>query len=92
MAIVDAKCRFTWASVGCPGNFQDYHFSINSIWQNIISGYAIPQMTKTIGESEVPPLIIGDSAFPFSVFLMKPFADGEPNEIQKYFNYRLSRA
>ena len=61
-------------------------------WKEITSGTAIPQITKKIGESEVPPLIVGDSAFPLSIFLMKPFTDGEPNEMQKYFNYRLSRS
>ena len=28
MAIVDAKCRFIWANVGCPGNSHDYHSPI----------------------------------------------------------------
>ena len=54
--------------------------------------WVVPQISKTIGKSEVFPLIIGDSAFPFSVHLMKPFAGGELNEKQKYFNYRLSRS
>jgi hypothetical protein len=49
-------------------------------------------MSKKIGNSEVLPVIVGDSAFPFSIYLMKPFADGEPSEKQKYFNYRLSRS
>jgi hypothetical protein len=93
MAIVDAKCRFIWASVGFPG---DSHDSIilqsTQIWRKITEGDAIPQMSKKIGNSEVLPVIVGDSAFPFSIYLMKPFADGEPSEKQKYFNYRLSRS
>ena len=92
MAMVDAKCRFIWASVGCPGNSHDSMIlQSTQMWKKITSGDAIPEMAKTIGTSKVSPLIVGDSAFPFSVYLMKPFADGEPNEKQKYFNYRLSR-
>lgn len=76
MAIVDAECRFTWASVGCPGNSHDsIILQSTQMWQRITCGCAIPQMTKKIGVSEVSPLIVGDSAFPLSVFLMKPFAD-----------------
>ena len=93
MAIVDAKCRFIWANVGCPGNSHDSIILQSSqIWQEITSGNAVPEMAKKIGTLEVPPLIVGDSAFPFSVYLMKPFADGEPSEKQKYFNYRLSKS
>lgn len=82
--------------VGKCGLSRNSHDSIifqsTQIWKEITSGTAIPQITKKIGESEVPPLMVGDSAFPLSIFLMKPFTDGEPNEMQKYFNYRLSRS
>ena len=38
------------------------------------------------------PLLLGDSAFPFKTWLMKPFTNAVFTEEQKYFNYRLSRA
>ena len=57
-----------------------------------LCGEAIPTMSKTIGQSDVPPLILGDSAFPFTINLMKPYSRGILNERQRYYNYRLSRA
>lgn len=93
MAMVDAKCRFIWASVGCPGNSHDsIILQSTKVWEDITSGNAIPQVSKKMGNSDVFPFLVGDSAFPLSVYLMKPFTDGEPNEVQKYFNYRLSRS
>ncbi len=52
----------------------------------------IPVMCKKIGQCDVPPLIVGDSAFPFTINLMKPISRGILNERQRYYNYRLSRA
>jgi DDE superfamily endonuclease len=36
--------------------------------------------------------IIGDGAFPLSVYLMKPFIGDNLTENNEHFNYRLSRA
>ena len=40
----------------------------------------------------IGPLIIGDSAFPFKPWLLKPYTNAVLTEKQRYFNYRLSRA
>ena len=46
-----------------------------------------------VGGVHVPPLIVGDSPFPFQTFLMKPYTNAVLTEKQiKYLNYRLSRA
>ena len=45
-----------------------------------------------LGE-QIPVNIIGDSAYPIHVWLMKPFSDNSQlSPQQKYFNYRLSQA
>ena len=50
MAIVDAKCRFILASVGCPGNSHDSMILQSSrIWQEITSVNVVPEMAKKIG-------------------------------------------
>jgi hypothetical protein len=93
MALVDAKYRFIWASAGFPGNSHDsVILQATELWQKITSGETIPLISKKIGQSNVPPLIVGDSAFPFTVNLMKPYSRGILNEKQRYYNYRLSRS
>eukprot|EP00794_Sanderia_malayensis_P012599 gene12599-biopygen10038 len=37
-------------------------------------------------------MLIGDSAFPFMPWLMKPYGSAVLTEQQRYFSYRLSRA
>ena len=93
MRLVDARYRYIWASAGFLGNSHDsIILQATGLWQSITSGQLIPPIYKRIGESEVSPLIVGDSAFPFGVHLMKPYSSGILNEKQRYYNYRLSRS
>ena len=48
-------------------------------------------MGKAVGEENVPPLIIADSAFPLRTWLMKPYTNSLLSPQQRYFNCRLSR-
>ena len=63
-----------------------------TLWQEIAQGKILPGIAKNVGGVDVPPLIVGDSAFPFQTWLMKPYTNAVLTEKQKYFNYRLSRA
>ena len=45
-----------------------------------------------MGDVTVPPLIVGDSAFPLRTWLMKPFTNAVLTPQQHYFNCCLSRA
>ena len=55
---------------------------------NILQGEKI-----TIGEVDVPILLVADSAYPLSTWLMKPFPHGSTlTQGQKKFNYNLSCA
>ena len=47
---------------------------------------------KTVRDVTVPPLIVGDSAFPLCSWLLKPYTNAVLTPQQHYFNYRLSRA
>ena len=49
-------------------------------------------MAKNENGTNIFPLLLSDSAFPFTTWLMKPFTNAMLTEEQKYFNYRLSRA
>lgn len=93
MAMVDLKCRFIWGTCGFPGNSHDaIIFQSTQIWSDAREGKLIPQMEKNLNGVLVPPLVVGDSAFPLQPWLMKPYSNALLTPKQRYFNYRLSRA
>ena len=94
MAIVNAKYEFTWASCGYPGNNHDFSsiFQATNIYARINNGTILPHIAKKLNETDIPPLLLDDGAFPFHTWLMKPFSNAVLSIDQKYFNYRLSRA
>ena len=93
MGMVDSHYRFVWGSCGFPGNSHDaIIFKSTDLWRSIQDGDLLPSMGKAVGEVTVPPLIVGDSAFPLQTWLMKPYTNAVLTLRQRYFNYRLSRA
>ena len=72
---------------GFPGNSNDA-----IIRQSIQPGVdtkeheLIPNIGKKTGEVLVPPRVLGDSAFPFKTWLMKPYGDAVLTPKQRYFN------
>ncbi len=93
MTLVDAKYRFIWGSCGFPGNSHDsIILQLTSLWSRIKDGKVIPDFCQNIENTSIPPLILGDSAFPFETFLMKPYANAVLTKTERYFNNRLSRA
>ncbi|XP_046854710.1 protein ALP1-like [Xenia sp. Carnegie-2017] len=93
MALVDSHYRFIWGSCGYPGNSHDsIIFQSTQLWASIQEGNYLPAIGKVIGQQTVQPLIVADSAFPFTKWLMKPYTDAVLSERKRYFNYRLSRA
>ena len=51
-----------------------------------------PSIAHTEGYTSIPPLLLGDGAFPLHTWLVKPYSHATLSAEQKYFNYRLSRA
>ena len=93
MSIVDAKYRFVWGSCGFPGNSHDsIILQSTKLWSDIKDGKILPPFVQKENEAFIPPLLLGDSAFPFEPFLMKPHTNAVLSEQQSHFNYRLSRA
>ena len=93
MGMVDAKYRFIWASCGFPGNSHDsIIFQVTDLFQSITEGDTIPNIAKNENGVMISPLILGDSAFPFRKWLMKPFTNAVLSREERYFDYRLSRA
>ena len=93
MAMVDSKYRFIWSSCGFPGNSHDaIIFQATELWEKLNEHDFIPDIAHKVPDVNIGPLIIGDSAFPFKPWLLKPYTNAVLTEKQRYFNYRLSRA
>ena len=91
--MVDAKMRFIWASVGCPGrNHDSIIFRSTSLYSKLMENGIASTFTKLIERVKVPFMIIADSAFPHLSWIQKPYTNAVLSEKQCYFNYRLSRA
>lgn len=93
MGMVDSNYRFMWGTCGFPGNSHDaIILQSTQLWADIKEHELIPNIGKKIGEVLVPPLVLGDLAFPFKTWLMKPYSNAVLTPKQRYYNYRLSRA
>ena len=88
MGMVDSNYRFVWAS-----NLRDsIIFQSTDLWNQIKNQEYLPKIGKKVGSLLVPPLILGDAAFPLQPWLMKPCTNANPILQRRYYNYRLSRA
>ena len=93
MAMVDSHYQFIWGSCGYPRNSHDaIILQSTELWADIQDWNYLPTIAKEVDKQNVPPLVIADSAFPLTTWLMKPFTHAVLSEKQRYFNYRLSRA
>ena len=93
MAVVDAKQRFTWAASDFPGNSHDsIIFQATKLYDKIVNGELIPKVGEIQSKASIYPMLIGESAFPFNTWLMKPHGNAILTPEQSYFNYHLSHA
>lgn len=94
LAVADAKYRFVIVDIGAPGRCSDGGILKASVLGKKLENgtLEIPQPQPLPDVGDVPYFLVGDSAFPLKVYLMKPYS-GEflPGE-QIIFNYRLTRA
>ena len=66
--------------------------TVDSKYRFVWASCGYPKIGKKVGSLLVPPLILGDAAFPLQPWLMKPCTNANPTPQQRYYNYRLSRA
>ena len=95
LATCDANYCFTLVDIGSYGSTNDASVLSKSIFgkafDDFPTNFNIPA-PSTIGERELPYVLIGDDIFPLKPWLMKPFPGKNLQECQDIFNYRLSRA
>ncbi|XP_065427403.1 uncharacterized protein LOC135976296 [Chrysemys picta bellii] len=90
-ALVDHKGRFTNINVGWPGRVHDARiFRNTTLFKGLQQGTYFPDQKITVGDVEMPIVILGDPAYPLMPWLMKPYT-GSLDRSQELFNYRLSK-
>lgn len=91
LAVVNSNLKFTYLNVGAPGRCNDASVYNRSTLAEIIRNPIYSQHRLTIGQIDIQAHLVGDSAFPLSQHLMKPFPERLPMpQNQSIFNYRLS--
>ena len=96
MGIVGAEYKFLWTSVRLLGSLNDgCTFQASRLYQNLVAHDFSPEIQKVVklpSRNKLPPMLLGDSAFPHHVRLQKPFGNTTLSRKQSHFNYCLSRA
>jgi hypothetical protein len=93
-AVVDSNYLFRDIIVGWPGSVHDARVLANSeIFKKANNNLLFSRIDhKEIYDQEIPPLILGDPAYPLLPWLMKPYPENSNTpKIEQVFNYRLSR-
>lgn len=84
LALADADCKFLYIEVGTNGRAND------------ASVFRLSPLKSALGSGmlNLPKeyFLLGDDAFPMSETLMKPFSKRNLTQVERIFNYRLSRA
>lgn len=93
-AVVNGRKLFIDVAAGFPGSLHDARVLRNSsIYQKAENGDILAAGPMyLIGADEIQPYLVGDSAYPLSPWLQKPYPEGtrDPGEIR--FNKELSSA
>ncbi|KAM7173680.1 uncharacterized protein RBU57_004049 isoform 2-T2 [Macrochelys suwanniensis] len=89
-ALVDHRGRFIDINAGWPGKVHDTCIFRNiALFRKLQAGTFFPEWKITVGEVEMPIVILGDPAYPLMPWLMKPYT-GSLDSSKEWFNYRLS--
>lgn len=83
---------FQHISVGFPGSIHDARIlKLSRIFNMAEVGQILAAPTRDLEVVEVGPMLVGDSAYPLSNWLLKTFPDrGNLLRLEKHFNMKLS--
>ncbi|XP_050792348.1 uncharacterized protein LOC127042885 [Gopherus flavomarginatus] len=89
--LVDHRGHFIDINAGWPGKVHDARIFWNTgLFRKLQAGTFFPDQKITVGDVEMPIVILGDLAYPLMPWLMKPYT-GKLDRSKEWFNYRLSR-
>ena len=90
-AIVNANLKFIHAAVGYPGTHNARVLRLSSQYDFAENGQILSGPVRNISGTDVGPLLAGDSAYPLTTWLMKPFPDrGRLTPKQRKFDVKFS--
>lgn len=82
-----------YINVGAPGRCNDSQIFEKSSLKRILQSPLLSENAKPISGTNVPVVVLGDSAFRFTQFLMKPYPyNATAGNSEKVFNYQLSKS
>ena len=90
--IVDSNLKFIHATVGYPGSIHDARvLRLSGLYELAENEQILSGPTCNINGTEVRPLLAGDSAYPLTNWLVKPYPDrGRLTPEQRKFNIKFS--
>ena len=89
--VVDGTGKFIDAVAGFPGSAHDARVLRNSnIYQEAEQGNILQAPRVDIDGNDIGPYLVGDSAYPLTPWLIKPFPEGTNDPDQKTFNKELA--
>ena len=92
-AVVNGQKLFLDFACGYPGSMHDARVLRRSaIFRGAEGGDILIAPTVNINGQEIGPYLIGDSAYPLSPWLMKPYPEGTRDRDEIKFNKELSSA
>ena len=88
----DANHRFLDVCIGWPGSVHDARvFTISTLYDKIEHHHILSNNTITVFGVSIPLYMIGDSAYPLKLWLMKPFAhNADLTSNQRNYNYSVA--
>ncbi|CAM4614605.1 unnamed protein product [Lepidochelys kempii] len=90
-AFVDHRGLFMDINAGWSGKVHDTRiFQNTGLFRKLQAGALFPDQKITVGEVEMPVVILGDSTYPLMPWLMKPYTRSLDSN-KKRFNNRLSQ-
>ena len=92
-AVADGKLLFLDFCAGYPGSMHDARILRNSsLYQNAEQGDILTGPIAIVNHHEIGPYLVGDSAYPISPWLQKPFPEATRDRSEIQFNRELSSA
>ena len=92
-AVVNGQKLFLDFACGFPGSMHDARVLRRSaIFRKAEQGEILSAPTVHINGNELGPYLVGDSAYPLSPWLMKPYPEGTRDRNEIRFNKELSSA
>lgn len=92
-AVADARYRYIYFNVGSPGKNSDSNVLKKTSLNKALESNLFDSVEREMGNAKLPVCLIGDSAFPLSKHLMKPYAESLlMSEEQKFYNLKLCGA